>query len=469
MTTPDASKKQHMSVVIVGHVDSGKSTTTGHLLYQLGGIDAREMEKLKKIAKDLGKDSFSFAFYTDTSKVERERGITIQCTTKQFHTPNYHYTIIDAPGHRDFMKNMISGASQADVGVIMVPADGNFATAIAKGDKKAGEVKGQTREHARLLNLLGCKQIIVCVNKMDEATANYREERYNEIRDEMISTLKRVGWKPDFVDKSVPIIPISGWVGDNLFTHSNKMSWWNGMDVVASDGSKVRVKTMHDALDLFAKPPTRLIDRPIRVPLGSIHNIRGVGDVVTGKIEQGTVKVGQEVVFLPSHTATKPCTGRVFSIEMHHQKVDAGECGFNVGMNIKGLDKDHMPRVGDIMIVKNDQTLKTPKTFTAQCSVLDHPGELKPGYCPVIHCRTAKSPCRMIRINWKMEKQGKSMVKVENPPFIKANEVAEIVFEVDAKHPIVVEKFDDCEVLARIAVMDGNEATMLGKVTNIEY
>merc|ERR1711966_107546 len=179
-------EKTHMSVVICGHVDSGKSTTTGRLLFELGGIPEREMTKLKEEADRLGKGSFAFAFYMDTQKDERGRGVTIKCTTKEFFTEKYHYSIIDAPGHRDFIKNMISGAAQADVAVLMVPADGNFTTAIQKGDHKAGQVQGQTRQHARLINLLGVKQLVVCVNKMDAPeTSEYKESRFTEIRDEM--------------------------------------------------------------------------------------------------------------------------------------------------------------------------------------------------------------------------------------------------------------------------------------------
>merc|ERR1712182_98735 len=173
----------------------------------LGGLPERELEKLKQEAERLGKGSFAFAFYMDRQKEERERGVTISCTTKEFFTDKWHYTIIDAPGHRDFIKNMISGAAQADVCLLMVPADGNFT---------AGEVQGQTRQHARLLNLLGVKQLIVGVNKMDTDVAKYSEERYVEIRDEMRNMLTKVGWKKDFVAKSVPVLPISGWMGDNL-------------------------------------------------------------------------------------------------------------------------------------------------------------------------------------------------------------------------------------------------------------
>ena len=222
--------------MICGHVDSGKSTTTGRLIFELGGIPEREIEKLKEEAAALGKSSFAFAFYMDRQKEERARGVTISCTTKEFYTERWHYTIIDAPGHRDFIKNMISGAAQADVCLLMVPADGNFTTAIQKGDHKAAEIQGQTRQHARLINLLGVKQLIVGVNKMDSDVAGYKQARYEEIRDEMCHMLCKVGWKPDFVKASVPVLPISGWMGDNLITKSTNMGWWSGVDVVSPKG-----------------------------------------------------------------------------------------------------------------------------------------------------------------------------------------------------------------------------------------
>jgi len=192
---PANSEKEHLSIVICGHVDSGKSTTTGQLIFQLGGIPERELEKLKAEAERLGKSSFAFAFYMDRQKEERERGVTIACTTKEFFTEKWHYTIIDAPGHRDFIKNMITGASQADVALIMIPADGNFTTAIQKGNHKAGEIQGQTRQHSRLINLLGVKQIVIGVNKMDCDVAAYKKSRYDEIANEMKNMLQKVGWK----------------------------------------------------------------------------------------------------------------------------------------------------------------------------------------------------------------------------------------------------------------------------------
>jgi elongation factor 1-alpha len=458
--------KEHLSIVICGHVDSGKSTTTGRLLFELGGIPERELEKLKEEAAALGKQSFAFAFYMDRQKEERERGVTIACTTKEFFTDKWHYTIIDAPGHRDFIKNMISGAAQADVCLLMVPADGNFTTAIQKGDHKAAEIQGQTRQHARLINLLGVKQLIVGVNKMDSDVAGYREERYVEIRDEMKHMLTRVGWKPDFVEKAVPILPISGWMGDNLIKKSEKMGWWKGVDVKSIDGRSVHIETLLNALNDMVVVPERKTNAPMRVPISGAYKIKGVGDVLAGRVEQGVVKPGDEVIFLPTHTTANPCVGKVFTVEMHHKRVDKAGPGDNVGMNIKGLDKGNMPRTGDVMILKSDATLKPCANFTAQIQTLDIPGEVKAGYSPIGFVRCGRSACKITKINWKVGKEtgGK---KLEEPHGLKANEMAEVVFE--PVQPLVVDSFKACEGLSRIAFLDGNTAVMLGKVVAVTH
>jgi elongation factor 1-alpha len=458
-------EKKHMSVVICGHVDSGKSTTTGRLLFELGGIPEREMVKLKEEAERIGKGSFAFAFYMDTQKDERERGVTIKCTTKEFFTDRYHYSVIDAPGHRDFIKNMISGAAQADVGVLMVPADGNFVVAIQKGDHKAGEVQGQTRQHARLINLLGVKQLIVCINKMDaDPLASYKESRYQEIRDEMKLMLIKVGWPKPFVEKRTPVLPISGWNGDNLLNKSDKMPWWKGQDVKISKTQGMHVTTLKDCLNDFVQPAQRDPDKEMRLPLSGVYKIKGVGDVLTGRVEQGDVRPGEEVKFLPTHTASTACTGKVFTVEMHHKRIDAGKSGDNIGMNVKALNKDNMPRVGDVMVYKADETIQITKNFTCQVQILDIPGEIKCGYSPIGHVRCGRAACRLVKINWKMGKDTGGE-KAEGVVSLKTNDAAEGIFE--PQQPMVVDEFGKCEGLSRIAFMDGNSAVMLGKVTAV--
>jgi len=457
-------EKDHMSIVICGHVDSGKSTTTGRLLFELGGIPEREMEKLKAEADRLGKSSFAFAFYMDRQKEERERGVTISCTTKEFFTERWHYTIIDAPGHRDFIKNMISGAAQADVALLMVPADGNFTTAIQKGNHKAGEVQGQSRQHARLINLLGVKQLIIGVNKMDTDVAGYKKARYDEVGGEMKNMLIKVGWKKDFVENSVPVLPISGWMGDNLNKKSENMSWWTGQDVLMPNKEKIHIHTLYDCLNDMCSPPGRNETAPMRMPISGIYKIKGVGDVLAGRIEQGLVKPNEEVIFMPTHTAANACAGKVFTIEMHHTRHEVAKPGDNVGLNIKGLEKQNMPRVGDVMIYKKDKSLDQVGQFDAQIQTLDIPGEIKLGYSPIGFVRCGRAACRATAFVFKVGKEtgGK---KMESPHSLKSNEMAQVTFR--PQQPLVVDSFKNCEGLSRIAFLDGNTAVMLGKVVSV--
>jgi elongation factor 1-alpha len=456
-------EKQHVSLVVCGHVDAGKSTTTGRLIYELGGINEREMAKLREEAGRLSKTSFTYAFYTDVHPEERIRGVTIASTTKEFFTESKHYTIIDAPGHRSFIKNMITGASQADVALLMVPADGNFTAAIARGNVKAGEVQGQTRQHALLINLLGIKQLIVGINKMDSDVAGYKQSRYQEIKDEVEQMLVRVGWLKKFVSESVAFIPMSGWVGDNLVTKSDKMPWWNGVDLM-QDKVSVHVHTLLDALDKFVKIPERPISVPARTPISGVYKIRGIGDVITGRVEQGLVKPTEEVVFLPTHTSSIACEGKIFSIEMHHKSIPQAGPGDNCGFNIRGLKKENMPRAGDVMVLKSDNSIGRVKSFTAQVRVMDHPGELKPGYCPIAFVRTGRSAVKMTQINWKIGKETGN-AKLEKPASLKSNEMAECVFE--PQQSFVVDTFKNCEGLGRVAIMEGASVVMLGKVTAV--
>jgi elongation factor 1-alpha len=460
------SDKAHLSIVICGHVDAGKSTTTGRLIFELGGISERDMDKLRAEADALGKGSFAFAFFMDTQKEERARGVTIACTTKEFFTDSYHYTIIDAPGHRDFIKNMITGASQADVALLMVPANqGGFETSIARGNHKSGEVQGQTRQHARLINLLGVEQLIVGVNKMDDKSVGYDQARFTEISKEVAGMLVKVGWKKDKIEKGTPFLPISGWAGDNLLKKTTNMTWWNGVDVeVGKD--KIHIDTLYDALEKMVRVPPRPSDKDMRMPVSGVHKIKGVGDVITGRLEQGIVKPGDECVFLPTHTSSTPCMGKIFSVEMHHKSVPQAGPGDNVGLNVKGLAKENMPRTGDVMVLKKDASISRCKEFTAQIVVLDHPGQLKAGYTPVAFVRTGRSAVKMTKIGFKM---GKSTggAKVENPPFLESNDMGECTFE--PVQAFVVEPFKVCAGLGRVAIMEGNSVVMLGKVTAATY
>jgi elongation factor 1-alpha len=272
-------EKVHINIVVIGHVDSGKSTTTGHLIYKCGGIDKRTIEKFEKEANDMGKGSFKYAWVLDKLKAERERGITIDIALWKFESPKYYFTIIDAPGHRDFIKNMITGTSQADVAVLVIASpQGEFEAGISKD--------GQTREHALLAYTLGVKQIIVAVNKMDEKTVNFKEDRYEEIKKEVSAYLKKVGYNPD----KVPFVPISGWNGDNMIEKSPSLPWYKG-------------PTLLEALD-SVEPPKRPFDKPLRLPLQDVYKIGGIGTVPVGRVETGILRPGTVVTFSPAGITT---------------------------------------------------------------------------------------------------------------------------------------------------------------------
>jgi elongation factor 1-alpha len=459
-----AEGRKHLGIVVVGHVDAGKSTTTGHLMFKLGGIDDRQLQKLQAEADAQGKSSFAYAFFMDKSKDERARGVTIACTTKEFFTEKYHYTIIDAPGHRDFIKNMISGASQADVALLMVPANkGGFETSIQKGNHKKGEVQGQTRQHARLLHLLGVEQIIVGINKMDSTKPKpFSQERYVEIEREVKKMLTKIGFKT----KKIPFVPMSGFKGDNLIEPSENMPWYTGFKVKPKK-KEVTGVTLLNALNDVCHCPKRPTKKPLRMPVSGVYKIKGVGDVITGRIEQGILTPNVVCTFAPTGVS-----GKCFSIEMHHKSVPKAGPGDNVGVNVKALPKENMPKVGDVMAIENEAGDDDPPgaadTFRAAVFVQDHPGQLKcaskdgkGGFTPSIHVRTAKAPCQLMKILWKRGKST-SNVKVESPPYIEAGDEAEVVFR--PKMPLCVDAYDVCKPLGRMAAMDSNSLIMLGRV-----
>jgi len=303
---------------------------------------------------------------------------------------------------------------------------------------------------------------------MDDGTVMWSEARFKEVRDEMKNMLVKVGWQKEFVETCVPVIPLSGWKGDNLLTKSENMKWWNGVDVKQDLKAKdtIHVETLFEALDKYACVPKRREDAPLRMPLSGCFKIKGVGDVITGRLEQGKTKDGDEVVFLPRHTDANPCVGKVFSVEMHHKKIPVATAGDNVGINIKGLSKENMPESGDIMILKSDKSLKPAKQFTVQAQILECPNPLKVGYCPVACVRTAKCATKLVKINWVMHKSlGKDKVTDANE--IKAGYVAELVFE--PTQQFVVEKYADSEGLGRVGLLEGNTLVMLGKVTDVVF
>jgi len=412
--------KTHINLVVIGHVDAGKSTTTGHLIYKCGGIDKRTIEKFEKEAAELGKSSFKYAWVLDKLKAERERGITIDIALWKFESSKFSFTVIDAPGHRDFIKNMITGTSQADVAILVVASGtGEFEAGIAKD--------GQTREHALLAFTLGVKQIICAVNKMDDKTVNYGEGRFNEIKEEVQGFLGNIGFKP----KKIKFVPISGWAGDNMIDRSTNMPWYKGPCLL-------------ECLDLI-KPPVRPSDKALRLPLQDVYKIGGIGTVPVGRVETGIIKAGMSVIFAPSGISTE-----VKSVEMHHEVVEQAIPGDNVGFNVKNVSVKDIKRGNVAGDAKNDPPSGVDN-FLAQVIVINHPGEIRNGYSPVLDCHTAHIACKFSEIQSKMDRRSGKVLE-ENPKFVKSGDAAMVVM-VPSK-PMCVEAFTEYAPLGRFAVRD---------------
>ena len=427
-------EKKHVNIVVIGHVDAGKSTTTGHLIYKCGGIDKRVIEKFEKEAAELGKSSFKYAWVLDKLKAERERGITIDIALWKFETSKFYFTIIDAPGHRDFIKNMITGTSQADIAVLVIASPtGEFEAGISKN--------GQTREHALLAYTLGVKQMIVATNKMDGTTPPYSKERYDEIVGEVQNFLKKVGYKPAVI----PFVPISGWVGDNMVEKSSNMEWYKG-------------PTLIEALDGI-KPPKRPVDKPLRLPIQDVYKIGGVGTVPVGRVETGILKSGMNVHFSPANITTE-CK----DVEMHHEKLIEAVPGDNVGFNVKNISVKDIKRGMVCGDSKNDPPKET-NLYHAQVIIMNHPGQISNGYAPVIDCHTAHIACKFKHIREKTDRRSGKVLE-EDPKFVKNGDAC--MCDMEPSKPMCVEAFNDYPPLGRFAVRDMRQTVAVGVIKSVD-
>jgi len=424
-------EKVHVSLVVIGHVDAGKSTTTGHLIYKCGGIDKRTIEKYEKEAAELGKSSFKYAWVLDNLKAERERGITIDIALWKFESPKFSFTVIDAPGHRDFIKNMITGTSQADVAVLVIDsAPGGFEGGWA--------AEGQTKEHALLAFTLGVKQMIVALNKMD--SCQYSESRYNDIKEEVGSYLKKVGYKP----AKINFVPISGWVGDNMIDKSTNMPWYKGPFLL-------------EALDMVTAPK-RPTDKPLRLPLQDVYKIGGIGTVPVGRVETGLLKPAMNVCFAPTGLTTE-----VKSVEMHHESLAEAVPGDNVGFNCKNVSVKDIKR-GYVASNAADDPAKGAETFSAQVIVMSHPGQIQNGYCPVLDCHTSHIATKFKNIDEKMDRRTGKVVET-NPKFVKSGDACMVTME--PSKPMVVESFSEYPPLGRFAVRDMRQTVAVGVIQSV--
>jgi len=423
--------KDHLNMIITGHIDNGKSTTMGHFLMDLGIIDERTIAQHAEESEKIGKgDTFKYAWVMDNIKDERERGITIDLAFQKFESKKFFFTLIDAPGHRDFVKNMITGASEADCAVLVVSAkEGETDTAVAPG--------GQAREHAFLLKTLGVNQLIIAINKMD--VSNYSEDAFKSAKEKAEKLIKSVGYKIE----GVQIIPISGWKGDNLVKKSENMSWWTG-------------KTLLEAFDEFTLPekPT---GKPLRVPIQDVYSITGVGTVPVGRVETGTMKPGDKIVVMPSGA-----TGEIKSIETHHQEMPSAQAGDNIGFNLRGVEKKDIKR-GDVM-GSPDKPPMVATEFKAQIIIIHHPTALAPGYTPVMHCHTSQVAATISSFEAKIN-PATGATEEENPKFLKVGDSA--IVKIRPVRPTCIETFKDFPEMGRFALRDMGATIAAGIVKEI--
>lgn len=415
-----------MNLVFIGHVDHGKSTLVGRLLLDTQSIEQHIIDKYKKEAEEKGKATFEFAWVMDKLKEERERGLTIDVAHKRFDTDKYYFTIIDAPGHRDFVKNMITGTSQADAAVLVV--------SVPDGPQ------AQTKEHVFLARTLGVEQLIVAMNKMDATKPEYDEKRYNDVKDQVSSLLKSVGFKVD----DIPFIPVSAFKGDNATKASDKLGWYKG-------------PTILESLDMIEQPakPTEL---PLRLPIQDVYTITGIGTVPVGRIETGILLPDMKISMQPADK-----TGEVKSIEMHHETIPKAEPGDNVGFNVRGLARTDVRR-GDVA-GPADNPPTVAKSFTARIMVLNHPSVITKGYTPVFHCHTAQVACTFEELSAKLDPKSGETVE-ENPEFLKTGDAA--IVKIRPTKPMVIEKTSDFPQLGRFAIRDMGQTVAAGMCIDVE-
>ncbi|WP_256685023.1 translation elongation factor EF-1 subunit alpha [Halococcus qingdaonensis] len=416
--------KPHQNLAVIGHVDHGKSTLVGRLLYETGNVPEHVIEQHKEEAEEQGKGGFEFAYVMDNLAEERERGVTIDIAHQEFDTDEYYFTIVDTPGHRDFVKNMITGASQADNAVLVVAADDG--------------VQPQTQEHVFLARTLGINELIIAVNKMD--LVDYEENRYDEAVEEVKGLLDQVSFDTD----NAGFIPVSAFEGDNIADSSDDTPWYDGETVL---------EALNDLPE--PQPPT---DAPLRLPIQDVYTISGIGTVPVGRVETGVLETGNNVSFQPSDVG-----GEVKTVEMHHEEVPNAEPGDNVGFNVRGIGKDDIRR-GDVCGPADDPPT-VAETFQAQVVVMQHPSVITSGYTPVFHAHTTQVACTIESIDSKID-PASGEVAEEDPDFIQSGDAA--VVTVRPQKPLSIEPSGEIPELGSFAIRDMGQTIAAGKVLSVD-
>lgn len=415
--------KQHQNLAVIGHVDHGKSTLVGRLLFETGSVPEHVIDQYREEAEQNDKGGFEFAYVMDSLDEERERGVTIDIAHQEFSTDEYEFTIVDCPGHSDFVKNMITGASQADNAILAIAADDG--------------VQPQTREHVFLSRTLGIDELIVAVNKMD--VVDYDEDDFEQTVEDIKDLFRQVQFDPD----DATFVPVSAFEGDNISEESDNTEWYSGQTVL-------------DALNDLdePEPPT---DTELRLPIQDSYKISGAGTVTVGRIETGQMHPGDEVVYEPSGTS-----GEVRSIEQHHQELESAGPGDNVGFNVRGIGIDDVRR-GDVAGPADDPP-SVPETFQAQIVVMQHPSVITEGYTPVLHAHTAQVPVTLESIEHTIDPASGDIAD-SDPSHIQPGDAAIATFR--PQKPLVLEESQEIPELGSFAIRDMGQTVAAGKVMEV--
>ena len=426
---------EHLNVIHIGHVDSGKSTLSGSILFHTGQIDARTIEKFEREAKQRGRESWWLAYILDTTEEERSKGITVEVGRATFSTPNKRFTILDAPGHKSFVANMIAGAAQADIGVLVISArKGEFETGFEKG--------GQTREHAMLAKTLGVRVLIVVVNKMDDNSVKWEQPRYDEIVSKLTPFLRQSGYN---VAKHVHFIPIAAITGANVKERAGATCpWYTGPSLLE----------LLDSISIGGRDP----EAPLRVPLVDKYMDRGI--IAMGKVEAGTVREGMEIVIMPQNTKA-----RVEKVYIDDIEASFARPGENVKIKIKGCSEDDVLK-GFVLCERVAPVLAVTQ-FECQIMVmeLDHRALFTAGYSAVLHIHTAEEECTVVKLVAELDKKTGEPKPGPPPRYVKSGALCIAILK--TARSICVEKFDVLQQMGRFTLRDEGRTLGIGKVLRL--
>ncbi|MBT3582272.1 elongation factor 1-alpha [Candidatus Woesearchaeota archaeon] len=423
-------EKPQVNLAFIGHVDHGKSTLVTRILLASGAVNPHTIEQYRKLAEEEGKPGFEFAYVMDDFPEERSRGVTIRAQIKKFDTKQHHFTISDAPGHQDYVSNMIKGTSQAEAAVLLV-------------DAKEG-VMPQTREHLILAKTFGINQVLIAVNKMDATIPPYSKDVFNSTVNDVSDLFKEIGFKDD----QYSFIPVSAIKNDNISERSQNMSWYKD-------------RTLINKLDDF-QPSKDYSGLPLRWPLHDIMKVKTVGYIPVGYVYAGSIKPGDEIVFMPgaNHAVVK-------TLEEHHIGVDVGRKGDPVGANLRVIgkwDKNKKNLRSGYVAGPADNPPTVADTFTANIMLLEHSTPIYVGYAPMIHVHEAHVKSSIEQMLKKYDPKTMEVIE-ENPSFLMKGDLAEVVFR--PKAPLVIEPLSKMPPLGRFAMRDHGKTVGAGTVTSV--